>query len=132
MHPGHALVALILIPLLTAAVLVFVPSERKDWVRILAVASGAVLFVISLYVFIAYKTGSSTGWRFELSYAWLHNVGILGDKGIRFHVGVDGIAAVMVLLNGVVTFAGTLISWKIENKNKDFFVLFFILDDRAL
>jgi NADH-quinone oxidoreductase subunit M len=127
MHPGHALVALILIPLLTAAVLVFVPSERKDWVRIIAVLSGAVLFVISLYVFIAYKTGSSTGWRFELSYPWLHNVGVLGDKGIRFHVGVDGIAAVMVLLNGVVTFAGTLISWKIENKNKDFFVLFFIL-----
>ena len=33
----------------------------------------------------------------------------------------------MILLNGVVTFAGTLISWKIENKNKDFFILFFLL-----
>ena len=33
----------------------------------------------------------------------------------------------MILLNGVVTFAGTLISWKIENKNKDFFILFFML-----
>ena len=33
----------------------------------------------------------------------------------------------MILLNGIVTLAGTLISWKIENKNKDFFILFFIL-----
>jgi NADH-quinone oxidoreductase subunit M len=33
----------------------------------------------------------------------------------------------MLLLNGVVTFAGALISWKIEYRNKDFFVLYFIL-----
>src|SRR6266496_3361427 len=103
MHPGHALVALILIPLLTAAVLVFVPSERKDWVRIIAVLSGAVLFVISVYVFIAYKSGSSTGWRFALSYTWLHNVAVLGNNGIPFHGCVDVIQPVKVLLNDVVT-----------------------------
>src|SRR2546428_12405179 len=63
----------------------------------------------------------------EGSYDWLHNAGVMGSQGIQFHVGVDGIAAVMVLLNGVVTLAGTIISWKIEPENKDFFVRFFIL-----
>ena len=42
MEQGHALVALIAIPLLTAALLVLIPSERKDLVRQLAVLSGAV------------------------------------------------------------------------------------------
>ena len=127
MEQGHALLALIAIPLLTAAALVVVPSERKDWVRILAVLSGAAMFVISVYVFADYKASGDEQFSFLLRYDWLENVGILGEDGITLHLGVDGIAATMVLLNGVVAFAGTLISWKIEDKNKDFFVLFFIL-----
>jgi len=51
---------------------------------------------------------------------------ILREDGITLHLGIDGIAAVMILLNGVVTFAGTLISYKIEHKNKDFFILFWL------
>jgi NADH-quinone oxidoreductase subunit M len=124
---GHALLALILIPLLTAAVLLAVPGERKDLVRYISVAAGAVLFAISLYVFFAYDSDSGEQFQFMLRYDWLENVGVLGEDGITLHLGVDGIAATMVLLNGIVTFAGTLISWKIENKNKDFFVLFWVL-----
>jgi NADH-quinone oxidoreductase subunit M len=124
---GHALLALIAIPLLTAALLVVVPSARKDVVRLIAVASGLALFIISLYVFIDYKADGTEQFQFMLQYDWLENVGILGEDGITLHLGIDGIAATMLLLNGIVTFAGTLISWKIENKNKDFFVLFFIL-----
>ena len=127
MEQGHALVALIAIPLFTAALMVFVPSERKDWVRMLAVLSSAVLFAISVYVFVAYKASDTEQFRFLLRWDWIENNGILGEHGITLHLGIDGIAAVMVLLNGIVTFAGTLISWKIEDKNKDFFVLFFIL-----
>jgi NADH-quinone oxidoreductase subunit M len=124
---GHALVALIAIPLLTAAVLVPVPSAKKDLVRYISVASGLAMFVLSLYVFIEYEASGSEQFLMTIRYDWLENVGILGDDGITFYLGVDGIAAVMILLNGVVTFAGTLISWKIEYRNKDFFILFFIL-----
>jgi NADH-quinone oxidoreductase subunit M len=52
---------------------------------------------------------------------------MLGEHGITLHLGVDGIGAPMVLLNGVVAFAGTLISLKIDYRNKDFFILFFLL-----
>ena len=127
MDQGHALLALIAIPLIAAGVLVVVPSERKDVVRLLAVAVGAILFAISVYVFVDYQGGGDEQFAFLLRYDWLENVGILGEDGITLHLGVDGIAATMVLLNGIVTFAGTLISLKIESKNKDFFVLFFIL-----
>ena len=127
MEQGHALLALIAIPLLMAAVLVLIPSERKDLVRMLSVAAGAALFAISLYVFIDFKASDDEQFSWLLRWVWLENVGILGEDGITLHLGIDGIAAVMVLLNGVVTFAGTLISWKIEHKNKDFFILFFIL-----
>jgi len=51
----------------------------------------------------------------------------LGPHGISLALGVDGIAAPMVLLTGIVAFGGTLISWKIEHHNKDFFILFWVL-----
>ena len=127
MEQGHALLALIAIPLLTAVVLVAIPSTKKDMIRYLAVASGAAMFALALYVFIDYQASDTEQFLMTLRYDWLENVGILGDNGITLYLGVDGIAAVMILLNGVVTFAGTLISWKIEYRNKDFFVLFMVL-----
>ncbi|MPZ47780.1 MAG: NADH-quinone oxidoreductase subunit M [Dehalococcoidia bacterium] len=127
MEQGHLLLALIALPMLTAAVLVLVPGERKDIVRLLSVAVSAMLFAISLYVFIDYQGNGSEQFSFLLRYDWLSNVGILGDDGITLYLGIDGIAATMLLLNGIVTFAGTLISWKIEHKNKDFFILFWLL-----
>ena len=127
MDQGHALLALIVIPLATAGILAFIPEQRKDWVRVFAVFSGALLFVISIYVFVAYQADGDEQFSFVLRYDWLENVGILGEDGITLFLGIDGIAATMLLLNGIVTFAGTLISWKIEYRNRDFFILFFIL-----
>jgi NADH-quinone oxidoreductase subunit M len=127
LEQGHALLALIVIPLATAGILAFIPEQRKDWVRVFAVFSGALLFVISIYVFIAYQADGDEQFSFILRYEWLENVGILGEDGITLYLGIDGIAATMLLLNGIVTFAGTLISWKIEYRNRDFFILFFIL-----
>ncbi len=126
MDQGYVLLALIVIPLATAAVLLAVPGERKDWVRYLSLASGLACFVLALYVFIAFKA-SDQQFDFQLRFAWIENVGILGKDGISLFLGVDGIAAVMILLNGVVAMAGVLISWKIENKNKDFFILYWVL-----
>ncbi len=127
MEQGHALLALIAIPILSALLLVFVPSEKKDVIRYVALAAAAAMFVISIYVFVAYETSDTEQFSFLLRYNWIENVGIFGENGISLSLGIDGIAAVMILLNGVVTFAGTLISWKIEHKNKDFFILFLLL-----
>jgi NADH-quinone oxidoreductase subunit M len=124
---GHALLALIVVSLATALLLVAVPSTRKDIVRYVSVASSLVLFILSVYVFVAYQAGADEQFSFLLRYDWISNVGILGENGITLHLGVDGIAATMILLNGVVTLAGTLVSWKIDHKNKDFFILFFLL-----
>lgn len=107
--------------------MVLVPSSKKDVLRYIAVISSAVLFALSLYVFFDYQASDSEQFLMTLQYAWLENIAILGENGISFYLGIDGIAAVMILLNGVVTFAGALISWKIEYRNKDFFVLYFIL-----
>jgi NADH-quinone oxidoreductase subunit M len=124
---GYLLLALIAIPLFTAALLVFVPGDNKNLVRQIAVVSSLAMFIISIYVFIDYQASDKEQFLSTLRWTWIENVAMFKENGITLHLGIDGIAAVMLLLNGVVTFAGTLISIKIENKNKDFFILFFLL-----
>ena len=51
----------------------------------------------------------------------------LGKDGISLHLAVDGISVPMVLLTGIVIFAGCLVSWNIEYRNKDFFILLLLL-----
>jgi NADH-quinone oxidoreductase subunit M len=127
MQSGYILLATIAVPLLAAAALVFVPSRYPNIVRAVAVATGFVLFGLSLYAFFSYQIASDDQYQFQMRWTWIENVGVLGENGITLHLGIDGIAAPMVLLTGIVAFAGTLISCKIDYRNKDFFILFLVL-----
>ena len=128
MPHSYVLLPLILVPLATALVLVAVPSRYVNVVRYIALAAGLAVFGLSLYVFFAYQFGGGHSvLQFEGRWPWLENVGFLGKNGITLHLAVDGISAPMVLLNGIVTFTGVLISWKIAYRNKDFFILLFVL-----
>jgi NADH-quinone oxidoreductase subunit M len=127
MQTGYVLLATIAVPLLTALVLVLVPSRYPNVIRAITGLAGFALFGLSLYIFFAYQLDHSDQFQFEMTWTWIENIGMLGDDGITLHLGIDGIAAPMVLLTGVVAFAGTLISWKIDYRNKDYFILFMLL-----
>jgi NADH-quinone oxidoreductase subunit M len=127
MHSGYWLIASVGIPLVAALVLLAVPDERRDIVRIFSAAVGAALFAISVYIFFAYELNRGGEYEFFIRWDWLQNIAFLGPHGISLAFGIDGIAAPMVLLTGIVAFGGALISWKIENHNKDFFILFWVL-----
>ena len=127
MQTGYALLATIAVPLLAAAALLLVPSRYPNVVRGIAVAAGFALFGLSLYAFFAYQLVDGEQFQFQLRWDWIENVGFLGEHGITLHLGIDGIGAPMVLLTGVVAFAGTIISCKIDYRNKDFFILFLVL-----
>ncbi len=124
---GYVLLALIAIPLLAAPVFMLMPARYPQLTRYLAAACGAAMFALSLLVFIAYEYQGGGGLRFDLRWEWLQNVGVLGKDGITLHLAVDGIAAPLVLLNGIVILAAVFVSWNITHRNKDFFVLLFVL-----
>ncbi len=121
------LFALIAIPVGAVLVFMLIPSRYPQLVRNVAVVSGFALFVLSVLVFVKYEFEGGSGLRFDLQLAWLENVAFLGKDGISWHLAVDGIAAPKVLLTGIVIFAGVFISWNIDYRNKDYFVLLFLL-----
>ena len=133
----HILLALIALPMLGAAVIMFIPGgaipgaragARDKSVRRVATAFGIVVMLLSFYVFARYYFDGD-GARFANSWRWLELPGPwkFGDIGISLTLGVDGVAAPMLLLTGIVMFTGTLVSWSIKDWNKDFFILYFLL-----
>ena len=123
---GYVLLALFLLPLGAALLLMLTPSGERAVIIALTALSSLAMFVMSVYVFISYSY-SGANFQGVLAWDWMTNVGLLGDEGIQLKVGVDGIAAAMVLLTGIVILAGTWVSWKLQHRLKDFFILLYVL-----
>ena len=84
-------------------------------------AVAAVTLALSIYVFVAYDN-SLGGYQFETEkYNWLPGL------GVTFHLAMDGIAAPMVLLTGIVMVTGVFMAWNTTPRAKDFFALFMAL-----
>src|SRR6188508_2713509 len=110
---GYVVLATLAIPLVAAFLLLLVPGDKKQLVRYISATTGALVCGLSIYIFVAYQVdGSDT--QMVLRWAWVENTAFLGDNGISLFLAIDGISALMVLLTGIVAFAGALASWKLD------------------
>jgi len=111
---------IVLSPLLTGLIILMIPAERKQEIRVTALAAAAFALILSLFVYFGYDA-SVGGYQFVEKYNWLPAF------GVSYHVGVDGLNTPLVLLTGVVMFTGVLISWGIDDRPREFFAFLFIL-----
>jgi len=107
-------------PLVAAALILLMPAERKNEVRVMALAAAVFALTLSVWVYFTYNQGLA-GYQFQEQYSWLPAL------GISYFVGVDGLSVPLVLLTGVVMFTGVLISWGIDDRPREFFAFLFIL-----
>lgn len=125
---SYALFLLVVLPMAGAVVVMFIPGSLSQPIRWVSSAFALVTMLLSFYVFWAYDHEAG-GFQFQRTWDWLAmpGTGPLSDKAITLTLGIDGIAAPMILLTGIVMFTGVLISWNIANRNKEFFVLYLVL-----
>ena len=118
----HILETLIYLPMLAAVVLVFLPGANRALIRSVGISTGALLLVGSIYTFAVFDYGAGSA-TFQLlrTYPWVEQL------GIDFRLGVDGIAAPMVLLTGIVSFAAAIIAANRDEDPKSYYVLLFLL-----
>lgn len=107
-------------PIVTALLLLLMPGERKDEIRVTALAASFFAMFLSAWAYFSYDKAVG-GYQFVEMARWLP------DLGISYHVGVDGMSAPLILLTGVVMFTGVLISWNIDDRPREFFAFLFIL-----
>lgn len=123
---GYAVLATLATPLIAAFLLVLTPGEKKMLVRYISAVTGAIVCGLSIYIFVAFQVDGAEV-QMQHRWVWVENTAFLGKDGITLYLAVDGISALMVLLTGVVGFAGALASWKLDFRNKDFYILYWIL-----
>ena len=110
------LTLLILLPLLTAVVILLMRSGVQ--VKWSALIGASAQFILALILFFAFRKeralGNEAQMLFELQYKWFPS------WHISFHLGVDGISVAMILLTAFVVIAGVLVSWNVEKMTKEF------------
>jgi len=111
---------IVFIPIITALIILMIPAERKEEVRVTALAAASFAVLLSIWVYFSYDVQAG-------GYQFLDKVNWLPSLGISYQVGVDGISAPLVLLTGIVMFTGVLISWNIDDRPREFFTFLFIL-----
>ncbi len=135
---------IIFTPIVAALIMLAIDASRRDLIRGIAITAAGIVLVLSAAVYFGYnsqvtaltadmaKLGASGGQfkataMFVRGLAFEENIPWISSLGISYHLGVDGLNTPMVLLTGMVTVAGVLISWRIEDRTREFFAFFMLL-----
>lgn len=117
---------LIIFPLLTCLILLFVKDNKT--IKSIALGGAVLQLIFSILLFVQYRiqiAHSSSKMIFESNTTWFSTL------NINYHIGVDGISVAMILLTAFVVLAGVLVSWKVEKMTKEFFFLLTLLSAGA-
>jgi len=111
-------------PLLGVLILLFVPSEKKNILRWVALLTTLITFGLSLWVLNQFDA-SNPDLQLVARYDWITVAG----WNIQYHMGVDGLSILLVLLTGLLTPISILSTWTaVEERVKDFMIFFLLLE----
>jgi len=110
---------ILLLPLFGLGLVSLVPSDRHCLIRRISSIAVLLPFILSIWVFAAYDHAVG-GFQFVQNIPWVV------PMGISYHLGVDGINSLMLLLLGAASFAAVLISASIKERIKEYYILLLI------
>jgi NADH-quinone oxidoreductase subunit M len=111
---------ILLLPLLAAIGLVFVPRNYRVIVRAVAILATFVSMLLAVKMFCQFVPGTN-GYQFEQQIPWVESL------GISYHVGVDGINVGLILMGAIVAFAAACCSFEIRSREKEFYILLLVM-----
>ncbi|HUS15748.1 MAG TPA: NADH-quinone oxidoreductase subunit M [Chloroflexia bacterium] len=126
-----------LLTLLTFIPLVFVgillmPNWERSQFKVIAAIGAGVNFVLSLVMLVFWDfnignreiAGSGmTQMQFALDVDWL------GQLGIRYHMGVDGLAMLLIILTTLLSLISILVSWEpIQKREREYYIWLLVLE----
>ena len=111
---------ILLAPMVGVLILCLLPASQTQWVRRIAVLATGISLAGALHIVFHYDR-QTAGYQFNVLVPWIQSL------GIGFHLGVDGINAVLVLLHAICAFTGVLISYSIKERVKEYYIFYLIL-----
>ena len=116
---------LTMVPLIGAIALLTISKKNKNLARGLALAFASLALVFTLVLWHRFNPSSGT-LQFEEVHAWIPGL------GVQYHVGIDGLGLLMLLLSTIVTPMAMAASWQIEESVPLYFSLILMLETGLL
>ena len=125
----HILSWLTFLPLIGMLVILVIPNGRAEdgseppgWriMRWVALATTAICLVLAVQLFVAFDRTTSA-MQFQEVATWIPGF------NIRYHMGVDGVSILMILLTQLIGLVGIIASWRIPKAVKGYFALYLLL-----
>jgi NADH-quinone oxidoreductase subunit M len=112
------------LPILGALALVAVPRDEAGQHRALALVFSVVTFLVSLGLWFGFDASASAPeFQFEQYVPWVASI------GIGYHVGLDGVALLLVMLTTALTPVVILSAWRaVEMRVKEFMIALLVLE----
>jgi len=123
---GPLLLTLIwVLPFVIAGATMALDPRNHRGVKTLSLAGNGVNLGLIIMLTAGFLNDSATGPDHPVRYLW--KARWLDFLHVDYHVGVDAISALMILLTGIVIFCGILASWNLKEQTREFFILLNVL-----
>ena len=114
------------LPVLGALVIFLVPRRSEELIKVVALITSLIAFVVSVPLYTRFDAGTAE-YQFVEQHAWMPAF------GISYHLGVDGISLLLVLLTTFLMPLTVLSAWHaIESRWKEFAVVMLLLETGML
>lgn len=118
---NHILTVVLFTPLVGAILMLFIPREAETAHKIAANIFGALGFLVSIPLVRWWNPGASR-FTFEENLSWIPSI------GARYHLGIDGISLLLVMLTTFLGMIAILSSWSaIHTRTKEYYILLLLL-----
>ncbi len=107
-------------PFFTALVLLVLPQRSGNAVRLVSVTGAGISLLGSILVAVGYDRDVG-GFQFR------EFVPVVPSMGINYNLGVDGWGVSLLLLTGIIIFAGCWATWSLKHRHKEYYVLLLAL-----
>ena len=114
-----------LLPIAGALLALFLPKDKEQDAKWIALAFSGAAFAVSVVVFLMFNPNVE-GYQFVDTFTWIDS-GTAGFN-LKYTVGVDGLSAPLVLLLGLLSVVSVLVSWRIDVKAKQYFAWLLLME----
>jgi NADH-quinone oxidoreductase subunit M len=113
------------LPLLGGIVILLMPKEKSQLLRVVAVVSSGASFLASLWLWANFNTATSD-FQYIERFSWI------SAFNIHYFLGVDGLSLALIVLTTLLTLLSVIASFSIELRIKEYFFFFLLLETAML
>ena len=118
---NHILTVVLFTPLLGAILMLFIPRQAELAHKIAGNIFGVLGFLVSIPLIRWWNPGAGR-FSFEENVSWIPSI------GARYHLGIDGISLLLVMLTTFLGMIAILSSWSaIHTRTKEYYILLLLL-----